>query len=553
MLISSILSFFVIFLESFIYHLDHMPITLHFNYSDKSLPAKLADSMATPLRWASGKGKIHIHANSIRKDRLSEANLARAAYRTIGVVLVIFGTITIVPLLTTLLFKAALARWDKSAQKACNIYAQFKEAQKPSNTDPETLGPPSKPENLQHKDEDASVPTPEPIQHTVAEEQETVPEPETNVPVGSLKTVEDGGGETSAIEPPKNFSINYHLDEKDPEFRKDLSTTEELHHKLSSTTNKCLHHYRNTTPTKNLLAEPSEFGKGFIEQAERSNYYYASNPSPSNLGELPAGVYSTIGFRRRTQEDTHILEEISFYWKGQEVPIKLASVFDGHGGSECSRFLRKDFNTTFLAVLNQKLISLQTDTQDPWDSDLRDIAIRNALKHTFVILHNDFKKTGFESGSTACVNLIIDNKIYTANTGDSRAVYRSGREAEIQQLSWDHKPQACEKGVKSRGEEIENGRVNGLAVARAIGDYHIAGITPRPSIMIVEAPPSAGHLIIASDGLWDVCTSSQAFELLDLFLQEGPDLSCYELAKKMAYRALAAFSADNISIIIVRV
>lgn len=97
--------------------------------------------MATPLRWASGKGKIHFQAGAFKKTRLSDAQWKRVVYRTMGIALVIFGTITIVPLVTTLLVKAAVARWDEEARKTCEAYREFKEAQKatpPDHTSSET-------------------------------------------------------------------------------------------------------------------------------------------------------------------------------------------------------------------------------------------------------------------------------------------------------------------------------------------------------------------------------------------------------------------------------
>lgn len=111
--------------------------TSHINYTDKSLPASLADTLATPLRWASGKGKIQFQADTFKKTQLSDVTWKRVGYRTMGVGLVVLGTITIVPLLTTLLLKVAVGYWDEGAKKTCKAFAQFKEPQNPLQPKPD--------------------------------------------------------------------------------------------------------------------------------------------------------------------------------------------------------------------------------------------------------------------------------------------------------------------------------------------------------------------------------------------------------------------------------
>ena len=75
------------------------------------------------------------------------------------------------------------------------------------------------------------------------------------------------------------------------------------------------------------------------------------------------------------------------------------------------------------------------------------------------------------SGCTANVCLIVQNKIYCANSGDSRTVISElGKPVA---LSIDHKPDDdIEKNrIHQAGGEIYNGRVNGnLNLSRALGD-----------------------------------------------------------------------------------
>ena len=79
-----------------------------------------------------------------------------------------------------------------------------------------------------------------------------------------------------------------------------------------------------------------------------------------------------------------------------------------------------------------------------------------------------------EVGCVMVVALITEDKIFTANIGDCRAVLNRGGTAIA--LSTDHKP--TNSGEKSRiikhGGKVINGRINnGLNVSRALGDFKL--------------------------------------------------------------------------------
>lgn len=76
------------------------------------------------------------------------------------------------------------------------------------------------------------------------------------------------------------------------------------------------------------------------------------------------------------------------------------------------------------------------------------------------------------TGTTACVVLVTNDKIYCSNSGDSRAVLC--RKGEAIELSQDHKPQNDNetKRIEASGHFVEDDRVDGnLALSRAIGDF----------------------------------------------------------------------------------
>ncbi|KAF2269883.1 PP2C-domain-containing protein [Lojkania enalia] len=139
--------------------------------------------------------------------------------------------------------------------------------------------------------------------------------------------------------------------------------------------------------------------------------------------------------------------------------------------------------------------------------------------------------------------------LYTANVGDARIVLcRNGRAL---RLSYDHKGSDENEGrrVTSAGGLILNNRVNGvLAVTRALGDAYMKDlVTGHPyTTETVIQPDQDEFLILACDGLWDVCSDQEAVDLVR-HIQDPQAAS-----KTLVDHALARFSTDNLSCMIVR-
>ncbi|KAF3769659.1 hypothetical protein M406DRAFT_76457 [Cryphonectria parasitica EP155] len=139
--------------------------------------------------------------------------------------------------------------------------------------------------------------------------------------------------------------------------------------------------------------------------------------------------------------------------------------------------------------------------------------------------------------------------LYTANVGDARIVLcRFGKAL---RLSYDHKGSDENEGkrITNAGGLILNNRVNGvLAVTRALGDSYMKDlVTGHPyTTETVIQPDMDEFIIIACDGLWDVCTDQEAVDLV----RNVQDPS--SASKLLVDHALARFSTDNLSCMIVR-
>ncbi|KAH0602827.1 uncharacterized protein H6S33_008477 [Morchella sextelata] len=105
------------------------------------------------------------------------------------------------------------------------------------------------------------------------------------------------------------------------------------------------------------------------------------------------------------------------------------------------------------------------------------------------------------------------------------------------------------KRVANAGGLILNNRVNGvLAVTRALGDSYMKElVTGHPYTTETVLQPEADEFIIlACDGLWDVCSDQEAVDLVHAV--KDPQ----EASKMLVDYALGRFSSDNLSCMIVR-
>lgn len=138
--------------------------------------------------------------------------------------------------------------------------------------------------------------------------------------------------------------------------------------------------------------------------------------------------------------------------------------------------------------------------------------------------------------------------LYAANVGDSRIVLCRGGTA--LRLSYDHKgsdPHETARIIKAGGLVIGN-RVNGmLAVTRSLGDGYMKSlVTGNPYTTRTELCAEDEFVIIACDGLWDVCTDQEAVELVRDVMDPK------QAAKTLVSNAIRKYSSDNITCMVIR-
>ena len=299
-----------------------------------------------------------------------------------------------------------------------------------------------------------------------------------------------------------------------------------------------------------------------IYEEETQNNGTNSTAASSVLSSLTGGqplLYSicSVTGERPYQEDEYFVERGRF-----------AALFDGHGGSSVSQYLRQNLYANFQAALPT---STQTDQSS---------IIASALETAFDKVDNEVGSISHWSftGSTAVAVMIHElndatRSIVTANVGDSRAVLSRNRIAI--DLTKDHKPNdSVERErieglggtvdwcgeVDSRGFPKENTgvyRINGnLALSRAIGDRSerpwVTNAVDIKHYLIDEGEDS--FVILATDGLWDVMTSQEVIMFIHEMMDSTPPVHRHELqrsiAKYVVDEALLRGSSDNITVLV---
>ncbi|XP_057452446.1 protein phosphatase 2C 57 isoform X2 [Lotus japonicus] len=259
--------------------------------------------------------------------------------------------------------------------------------------------------------------------------------------------------------------------------------------------------------------------------------------APSSMTETPAirwGSVSLQGPREEMEDDIVVrsdgLDGFSF-----------AAVFDGHGGFSSVEFLRDELYKECLEALQGGLLLAGKDFK----------AIKEALEEAFIktdarlLKWLEMNGEDDESGATATAMFTGDDELLIAHIGDSSAVLCRSGKAEV--LTSPHRPCGSNKTslqeikrIREAGGWLNNGRICGdIAVSRAFGDQRFKTkknemlqkgveegtwskkfisrvqfnndlVVAFPDVYQVALGSDTEFVVLASDGLWDYMSSSDA-------------------------------------------
>ena len=257
------------------------------------------------------------------------------------------------------------------------------------------------------------------------------------------------------------------------------------------------------------------------------------------------GIASCEGCRD-SMEDAHLATNIRFTVNHIDHTVLVFGVFDGHGGTEASVFVKQN--------LDQYLKeAFESNNQE----NLTEEGVFKALKACFEKLGEDYTG-GDETGTTATVAILLGDKIWVANVGDSRTILVK-QDGTVIQASEDAKPMIAryQKKIERLGGFIDENRVNGvLGVARAIGDKVYKGnegkccVLPNPKITNYPLDNfKRGYLVLACDGVYDVSTTAEMGSAIKQMADKREKTK--KMAKRIVYSVISRGSQDNVSVVVV--
>ncbi|XP_058786741.1 protein phosphatase 2C 57 [Vicia villosa] len=350
-----------------------------------------------------------------------------------------------------------------------------------------------------------------------------------------------------------------------PQIQRFLLT--KLHKRSSTTSSKSNNHHKNRTI--NIFSA--------ITNNRRSRCYSAiAIDAPSSLTDSPPIRWGSVSLQgpREEMEDDIVLRP------GSLQGFSFAAVFDGHGGFASVQFLRDELYKECYEALQGGLLLLGKDFK----------AVEEAIKQAFAKADTSLLKwlemkgeEEDESGATATAIFLGDNKLLISHIGDSSVVLCRSGKPEL--LTSPHRPYGSNKAslqeikrIREAGGWIVNGRICGdIAVSRAFGDIRFKTkknemlrkgvregrwtekfisrvqfnddlVVARPDIYQVALGSDAEFIVLASDGLWDYMSSSDAVSFVREQLRKhgNTQLACESLAQVV----LDQRTQDNVSIII---
>ena len=291
-------------------------------------------------------------------------------------------------------------------------------------------------------------------------------------------------------------------------------------------------------------------------QSSESHTHLETCVAHGNGPKFPISGVSSLQGRRPTMEDTHVaidcmkdsFEHLAEHFNDH---ISFYAVYDGHGGTDTAIIAEKLLHDSL--VQSSEFISMDIHQ-----------AIEDAYLYTDRVILQRSRDEKWRNGSTAVTVLLIGNKLYAANAGDSEAVLGRRINKDVSNLEYEpilltkkHVP--ADAGERARieraGGTVFHNRVLGsLAVSRALGDLNfkeIPMVIPAPFIREVELTEEDEFFIVACDGLWDVMTYDDAVEYIAARRQID-NLTAKQVSAELVHEAInKRGSTDNVSVVVV--
>lgn len=326
------------------------------------------------------------------------------------------------------------------------------------------------------------------------------------------------------------------------------------------------------------------------------------------------GLSEEMGHRQAMEDSCAIVQDLGISALASPLltPQSFFGVFDGHGGHHASAYLAQNLHVNVAESLSsvardlllvveeieadvvESLIAKHSSSDEEKEAKsareerqglslkqaLDDIVVRT-LKACYMKTDKAFISTSMfpQNGSTATTALVLGQRFYCANVGDSRTLLCRNFQPLL--MSQDHKPSREDeaKRIRDAGGFVINNRVMGeLAVSRAFGDAEFKKgiqtvieeeglkipaasegearnwdqplVTAEPDIQATTITENDQFLLLACDGLFDVFSPEDVVQFVKNNLEQHGDVQkcCQNLTREAIHKRN---SRDNVSVILI--
>ncbi|VBB34290.1 unnamed protein product [Acanthocheilonema viteae] len=308
---------------------------------------------------------------------------------------------------------------------------------------------------------------------------------------------------------------------------------------------------------------------------KKSRNESATSEGSSRTGEDDGAVsklVSVCGWRkgeRQDMQDAHVrLDHFGFTSICNIQRSAFYAIFDGHAGRRAA-----DFAAERLPPKLKRKLEAYSDFAS------LEKGIKKCFIDTYKQIDEQFlvearrTRPSWKDGTTATTIVLINNIIYCANIGDSKAVVcrsKSGTEEAkdvAMQLTVDHSPLHFEERmrIQKAGGNVKDGRIMGiLEVSRSIGDgqFKAYGLICTPDVKKFSITKDDIFVLIACDGLWKTFSNQQAVDYVMMKIRqltkpgveqesETREMIWQNVADDLAAESVKRGCGDNVSVIIV--
>jgi serine/threonine protein phosphatase PrpC len=253
--------------------------------------------------------------------------------------------------------------------------------------------------------------------------------------------------------------------------------------------------------------------------------------------QLIVGSGRDVGRQRTNNEDSLFSLSSTLAVDSTSLPFGIFIVADGMGGHKngevASETAVRAMSKYIMGKLYNPIFGLSPEYPDESLQEIMRAGVHEA--------HRAIVRQAIGGGSTLTAVLLMGTQMTIAHVGDSRAysIFLDGR---MQTLTRDH-------SLVKRLEEL--GQITSEEAAvhpqksmlyRALGQGE-----PSDPDVFTSSLPQPGYLLICSDGLWNVVSDEEIFNVI------ASSSSPYRACQNLVDAANAAGGPDNIAAILVRI